>query len=123
MPASGLIYIGIHGRVIALDRRSGGIVWATPLKQGLFGTSGFVNVVYDEPHVLATHYGEAFCLDAATGQLLWHNELKGMGTDLATIAIPGQAFTAQQILLAQEEFEQRRRNANSSSGNSASSTP
>jgi hypothetical protein len=30
--------------------------------------------------VIATCYGEVFCLDPLTGAALWHNRLKGLGT-------------------------------------------
>jgi outer membrane protein assembly factor BamB len=43
-------------------------------------------VVLDGDRVLATTKGELFCLEAATGQLLWRNELKGMGRGLVSIA-------------------------------------
>ena len=81
MKTSDLIFIGIRGSVVALDRATGRQVWATHLK----GWS-FVNVVVEAGRVLASCYGEIFCLDPLTGNALWHNSLKGFGTGLATIA-------------------------------------
>jgi outer membrane protein assembly factor BamB len=46
----------------------------------------FVNVVLEEGAVLASCWGEVFCLDPLTGNALWHNPLKGFGRGLATIA-------------------------------------
>jgi len=37
---------------------------------------------------LATTRGEAFCLSPASGQIRWHNPLKGFGLGLATIGFP-----------------------------------
>jgi outer membrane protein assembly factor BamB len=37
----------------------------------------------------ASTKGEIFCLDPRTGQVLWHNPLKGMGLGLVCIAAPG----------------------------------
>jgi outer membrane protein assembly factor BamB len=79
--ASSLVYLGIRGTVIALDRRTGAEQWRTPLKG-----SDFVNVVLDGELLLATARGEIFALHPGTGRILWNNPLKGMGWGLATIA-------------------------------------
>ena len=81
MKTSDLIFIGIRGSVIALNHNNGERVWATRLK----GIS-FVNVMLEAEKVLASCYGEIFCLDALTGKQLWHNPLKGYGLGLATMA-------------------------------------
>jgi outer membrane protein assembly factor BamB len=76
-----LIYIGIKGTIIAMDRQTGGEVWKTPLK-GM----EFVNVVFDGDSLFATARGEVFCLDPLTGRIRWNNPLKGMGWGICTIA-------------------------------------
>jgi outer membrane protein assembly factor BamB len=81
MKIAQLIFIGIKGSVVALNRATGQQEWATRLKG-----SDFVNVVLQDGAVLASCCGEIFCLDALTGILMWHNPLKGFGTGLATIA-------------------------------------
>jgi len=81
MKTSDLVCIGIKGSVVALNRATGQQVWATHLKG-----SDFVNVVLQDEAVLASCYGEIFCLDPLTGNARWHNPLKGFGTGLATIA-------------------------------------
>ena len=81
MNTSDLIFIGIKGSVVALYRDTGQQAWATRLKG-----SDFVNVVLERDKVLATAYGEIFCLDALAGKVLWHNPLKGYGRGLATMA-------------------------------------
>jgi outer membrane protein assembly factor BamB len=90
MRTSDLIFIGIKGSVVALNRATGMQEWTTHLK----GYS-FVNVVLEDDRVIATCYGEVFCLDALNGVTLWHNPLKGFGMGLATIATehnPGGGF-------------------------------
>jgi outer membrane protein assembly factor BamB len=82
MKTSDLIFVGIKGTVIALNRQTGEQVWATHLKG-----SDFVNVVVEDGTVLASCHGEIFCLDPQTGQGRWQNPLKGFGTGLATIAV------------------------------------
>ena len=81
MKTSDLVFIGIKGSVIALNRATGEQVWATHLKG-----NDFVNVVVQDGTVLASCSGEIFCLDPLTGGARWHNSLKGFGMGLATIA-------------------------------------
>lgn len=79
-----LIYIGIKGTVIALDRGTGETRWTAPL-----AGSGFVNLQRDENLLLAATRGKVFCLDAATGKILWSNGLPGFGYGIATIIASG----------------------------------
>jgi outer membrane protein assembly factor BamB len=81
MKTSDLVFIGIRGSVIALNRATGEQVWTTHLKG-----SDFVNVVVEDGAILAACRGEIFCLDPATGDGRWHNPLKGFGIGLAAIA-------------------------------------
>jgi outer membrane protein assembly factor BamB len=82
--AQSLIYIGICGDVIALDRATGTEIWRRSLKG-----ADFVNVAVVNGDVLGTTKGELFCLDATTGNVRWHNKLPGLGRGLITIASPG----------------------------------
>jgi len=68
MKTAHLVFIGIKGSVVALNRATGQQVWATHLKG-----SDFVNVVLQDGAVLASCYGEIFCLDPLTGITMWHN--------------------------------------------------
>ena len=81
MKTAQLVFVGIRGSVVALNRVTGQQVWATHLKG-----FDFVNVVLQDGAVLASCHGEIFCLDPLTGTGIWHNRLKGFGTGLATIA-------------------------------------
>ena len=49
-------------------------------------SSDFVNVVLENGMLCAATQGELFCLDPATGELRWHNKLKGRGRGLVTVA-------------------------------------
>jgi outer membrane protein assembly factor BamB len=81
MKISDLVFIGIKGSVLALNRSTGQQEWATHLKG-----SDFVNVVLENEVLFACCYGEIFCLDPLSGDGIWHNPLKGFGRGLATIA-------------------------------------
>lgn len=76
-----LVYAGIKGHVVALNRLTGEIVWKRSLK-GQY----FTQVARDQDFVYATAKGEMWCLNPANGDVIWHNNLKGMGWDLASIA-------------------------------------
>jgi len=95
-----LVFVGIKGSVVALNRSSGEQVWVTPLKG-----SDFVNVVVQNGVILASCHGEVYCLDPLTGNGLWHNPLKGFGLGLATIATEGNVDSGNVLSMA----EKRRR--------------
>jgi outer membrane protein assembly factor BamB len=79
-----LLYIGIKGVALALDRATGQEVWRTELKG-----SDFVNVALVDGDLYATARGELFCLDALSGNVRWKNPLTGLGLGLITIAASG----------------------------------
>jgi len=76
-----LIYVGIRGTVLALDRSTGEEVWRTKLKG-----YEFVNLMLDGADLLASARGELFCLDPGTGRIRWNNPLKGLGWGIVSIA-------------------------------------
>ncbi len=100
MKTSDLVFIGIKGSVVALNRASGEQVWARYLKG-----ADFVNVVLHNNALLASCRGEIFCLDPFTGVALWHNPLKGFGTGLATITTESNSGSGNAAVMA----EKRRR--------------
>jgi hypothetical protein len=97
MAKSSLLFIGIKGTVLALDRATGRQVWITKLKGG-----DFVNVAMEDGDLYATNKGEIFCLDPATGQIRWRNPLKGFGWGLISIASAG---SGQAVLIRAKQAE------------------
>ena len=95
MKTSDLVFIGIKGSVVALNRTTGEQVWVTRLKG-----SDFVNIVVQNETLLASCYGEIFCLEPLTGTRLWQNPLKGFGVGLATIATAGNLGSGNAPVLA-----------------------
>jgi outer membrane protein assembly factor BamB len=110
---SDLVFIGIKGSVVALNRATGQQEWATHLKG-----SDFVNVVLENEAILASCHGEIFCLDPLTGNALWHNPLRGFGTGLAAIATTRNPGGAIAPMLA----EKLRRDQEASASAAAAST-
>ena len=94
-----MIFIGVKGTVLALDRATGEELWRTELKGG-----DFVNLLLDDGDLLASARGEVFCLDPVTGEIRWNNPLRGLGWGLV-------AFVGSPILAVAEE--RRRRQATS----------
>lgn len=90
-----LVFFGMKGAVVALNRATGQHVWATHLKG-----SGLVNVLVEHGAVLASPQGEVFCLDPLTGIAMWHNPLKGFGLGLATLATEQNAAIGNAAVLS-----------------------
>jgi len=79
-----LLYVGIKGSVVAVDRATGAERWRAKLK-GM----GFVSLHRDDQYLYAATGGELFCLNPGTGAVAWHNKLKGMGYGLVTMLSDG----------------------------------
>ena len=94
-----LLFVGIHGSVVALDRATGSERWRTRLKG-----QGAVLFSVEETAIYATASGECWCLDAVTGAVIWHNRLKGLGLGLATV---GAAQLPPEQLAAVAEHRRR----------------
>ncbi|HET7601809.1 MAG TPA: PQQ-binding-like beta-propeller repeat protein [Gemmatimonadales bacterium] len=85
-----LLFVGLRGHAIALDKATGSERWRTKLK----GTE-FVHLVSDGRLLYASTRGNVFALDPATGAILWQNPMKGLGFGLAAlVAGPGGQFDA-----------------------------
>lgn len=82
---SQLLILGIGGCVLGVDPATGTNVWKTKLKGG-----DLVTVSVRGGRVFAGAAGELFCLDAADGQVLWHNNLKGMGMGVVSFGSTGE---------------------------------
>ena len=76
-----LIFAGIKHAVVALDERSGAEVWRVNLRSG-----DYVTVLWDGEALLAANAGEVWRLDPGSGAVLWHNQMKGLGRGLVSLA-------------------------------------
>src|SRR5262245_8903094 len=97
------VYVGIASSVVALDKDRGEVAWSTRLRK----TTALVSLLVEGGRIDAVASGEISCLDALTGEVLWHNELKGYGRGWAILGGAGQdvqgsaAATAAQAQAAQ----------------------
>ena len=82
-----LVFVGINGRVSALDRDTGEIVWESHEKW-----AGDVSLLLDGDRLIAAINGYLYCFDARGGRVLWQNPLKGYGCGVAAlISVRGQS--------------------------------
>ena len=88
------LIIGTNGHVAAIDPAGGREVWRTSLKTGgliSYTSNEDVSVLLKDGMVFAGCCGHLFCLDAATGGILWHNSLSGLGHNDIAMAMEGIA--------------------------------
>jgi outer membrane protein assembly factor BamB len=103
-----MIFVGIKGSVIGIERSTGATKWTT----NLVG-SDFVNVTTMDGDLFASSRGRLYRLDPASGDITWCNELPGMGWGLMTIASASQT--------APSAEKKRRDDAAAAAGTAASS--
>ncbi|MFT3909652.1 MAG: PQQ-binding-like beta-propeller repeat protein [Ferruginibacter sp.] len=82
------LFIFSNGRVAAINKKDGGIIWEIKIKQYL-GTSmrhyyGQISVEDDKVYVATS--GMLLCLAAKDGSFVWKNELKGWGYQFVSMA-------------------------------------
>ncbi len=82
------LYILSNGRVAAIDKQSGDIIWEIKLRQYVNGahTNAVGQISYEENRLYISIPGILICLDAKDGALIWKNELKGWGYGFVSMA-------------------------------------
>jgi outer membrane protein assembly factor BamB len=88
MTVDQLIFIGLNGYALALNRDTGEIVWSNnELK------SGAVTMLLDGDRLIVSTGGYIFCLNPLTGEVLWDNPLSGYGMPAPTalVSVRGQS--------------------------------
>ena len=83
-----LVFVGLNGYVLALNRDTGEIVWSNDKLE-----SGPVTLLLDGDRLIASTGGYMFCLDPRTGEVRWNNPLKGYGlaAPAALVSVRGQS--------------------------------
>lgn len=86
------LFIGTNGRVSAIHPSTGSTLWSTRLDGGsFFSSTGHqdVSVLVYQGTVYAGCSGHLFGLDASSGEILWHNDLKGQGHNDISLTMEG----------------------------------
>jgi outer membrane protein assembly factor BamB len=104
-----LIFVGLNGYALALDRDTGELVWSNNQMK-----SGYVTLLLDGDRLIVSTNGYIYCLDPLTGEILWNNPLKGygMGTPTSLLSVRGQS--TQSTLLQQAAADVRQRQSHHS---------
>lgn len=76
------IFVGIGGSVLAIDASTGQERWRQKISSG----ATYTTVALLHERLYATASGEIWCLDPATGDVIWHNRLKGLGVGYVSVA-------------------------------------
>jgi outer membrane protein assembly factor BamB len=82
-----LVFVGLNGYAVALDRDTGHVVWSNDQMH-----SGYVTLLLDGDRLVVSTNGYIYCLDPLTGRILWHNPMSGygMGAPTALVSVRGQ---------------------------------
>jgi outer membrane protein assembly factor BamB len=109
-----LIFVGLNGYALALDRDSGEIVWYNSEMK-----SGYVTLLLDGDRLIVSTNGYIYCLHPLTGQVLWTNPLRGygMGAPTSLTSVRGQSSQT----LIQQAAEAATRSQAAHGGNAAGS--
>jgi outer membrane protein assembly factor BamB len=88
-----LIFVGLNGYAVALDRDTGEIVWSNNQMR-----SGYVTLLLDGDRLIVSTNGYLYCLDPLTGEILWHNPMSGYGMGAPTSLISCRGQSSQVVM-------------------------
>lgn len=82
------LYILSNGRVAAIDKKQGNIIWEIKLKEyvGSKMSMSIGQLMSEDNKIFVAGSGILLCLDGKDGSLLWKNELKGWGYSFVSMA-------------------------------------
>jgi outer membrane protein assembly factor BamB len=93
MTVDQLIFVGLNGYALALNRDTGDIVWSNDQMK-----SGYVTLLLDFDRLIVSTNGYIYCLDPLTGSILWHNPLKGFGAGAPTSLVSVRGQSSQTVI-------------------------
>ncbi len=88
-----LIFAGLNGYALALNRDTGEIVWSNSEMK-----SGYVTLLLDGDRLIVSTNGYMYCLDPLTGRTLWHNPLRGYGSGAPTSITSVRGQSSQPVI-------------------------
>jgi len=82
-----VLFILCRGRVAAIDKKDGSIVWEVKLNAYITGVAQAIGQLQVEgDKIFVGSKGILLCLSTKDGALLWKNELKGWGYGFVSLA-------------------------------------
>lgn len=88
MKTTPALYILSNGRVAAINKKDGNIIWEVKLKQYLDTkmTLSIGQIAVEDNKIFVGSTGVLLCLNTKDGSLIWKNELKGWGYNFVSMA-------------------------------------
>jgi len=85
------LYILSNGRVAAIDKKNGEIIWEVKLKDYLTRSMSlyYGQISVEDNKIYVGSSGILLCLSTKDGSLIWKNELKGWGYQFVSMANVG----------------------------------
>lgn len=110
--SSDLLFLGTHGHVTAIHKKSGATAWSTSLPRTGYSV---VSILPEDGRLLCASGGHVFALDPHDGAILWSNGLSGLGNGIVYLATMQSHGTDGLSTLAGQ--------SSADTSNSANSTP
>ena len=80
------LYVGANNKIAVIDAGTGRTIKEIVLNEAWLKTGNrFINMIKKDGFLYAHTYGRLYCVDIGRGQVVWSNELKGMGFDIASL--------------------------------------
>ena len=98
-----LIFIGLNGYALALDRDTGELVWSNSEMK-----SGYVTFLLDGDRLIVSTNGYIYCLNPLTGDILWNNPMTGYGMGSPTSLVSKRGSTSQTLVVQAASDEKRK---------------
>jgi len=92
------LFLGIKGHVVCLDKQTGREIWRKKLR-----SSTLTNIVFDGDTLHAYCRGHLYSLNPHTGDILWENQLHGLGYGYCMIASEDAHYMSQAVSSAQAQ--------------------
>lgn len=110
MNIADLVFVGFNRRVAALKRQTGEIIWEWKASNG----ASYVSLLLDGGTLIVSVHGYMYGLDAATGNQLWYNPMKGFGTGVtAMVSLNGMSCNPLGAAAEEQAAQQARQSSTS----------
>jgi len=88
MKQNNFLYILSNGRVAAINKKDGAIIWEVKLKEYVTNSMAHSvgQIMVEDNKIFVGCAGILLCLDTKDGSLIWKNELKGWGYNFVSMA-------------------------------------
>jgi len=94
MNVDDLVFVGLNGYALALNRNTGDIVWYNDQMK-----SGYVTMLLDGDRLIVSTNGYIYCLNPLTGAILWNNPLHGYGMGAPTSLVSVRGQSTQEVIM------------------------